>query len=72
MNTFKINRIDTSLGIFRISGMWSSESLADLITGLESIEMMGSDGWCLLDLSNDDVHHLIKTLAPSLLAHLQN
>ena len=71
MNNFNISRINTDLGIFRISGLWCDERLAPSKIDIESIEVMGTDGWALLNLSHDDIINLIKELTLKIIAHLQ-
>jgi hypothetical protein len=71
VNSFNVSRINTSLGIFRVSGFWCNENLEALKMNIDSIEIMGTDGWALLNQSNDNIIKLIKELTPILLAHLQ-
>jgi len=71
VNNFNISRINTSLGIFRVSGLWYYESLESFKIDIDSIEIMGTDGWVMLNQSSDDVINLIKELTPILLAHLK-
>ncbi|WP_157534163.1 hypothetical protein [Moritella sp. JT01] len=70
MNEFSISRINTDFGIFRISGLWSKESLESLRIDIHSIEVMGTDGWVLLNQSNEKVINLITDLMPTLKTHL--
>lgn len=71
MNNFNISRINTDLGIYRISGLWCDERLEASKIYIESIEVMGTDGWALLNLSHDDIINLSKELTPRIIAHLQ-
>lgn len=71
MDNFNISRINTDLGIFRISGLWCNGNLEPSKIDIESCEVMGTDGWALLDLSHDDVINLIRELTAAILAHLQ-
>ncbi|WDE09839.1 hypothetical protein [Thalassomonas haliotis] len=67
---FNISRIDTSLGIFRLTGHCCSKSCAPADLCVEKIEILGTDGWLVLALETDRVRDLIRDLAPELLAHL--
>jgi hypothetical protein len=66
MKKFNISRINTPLGIFRITGLWDTTQIAAMKINL--IEQMGTDGWVLLD--NAKIVHLISELMPILQAHL--
>jgi hypothetical protein len=68
MKKFNISRINTPLGIFRITGLWDTTQIAAMKINL--IEQMGTDGWVLLDNSNAKIVHLISELMPILQAHL--
>jgi hypothetical protein len=71
VNNFNISRINTPLGIFRVSGLWSYENIPALHINIDSIEVMGTDGWVLLNQSSDHVIELVKELTPILIIHLQ-
>jgi len=76
MNNFNISRLNTALGIFRISGVSDSESLASSkieITKVEvtKFEIMGTDGWVLLNRSSENINGIINELMPSIKTHLQ-
>jgi len=71
VNNFNISRINTDLGIFRISGFCCDERLETSKIIIESIEVMGTDGWALLNLSHDDIINLINELTPKIIVHLQ-
>jgi len=68
---FNISRINTDFGIFRISGFWSKESLDSFKVDICAIEIMGTDGWVLLNKSSNKVANLIADLIPTLQVHLQ-
>lgn len=70
MNNFTISRINTSLGIFRIAGFWCNENENACKIDITSIEIMGTDGWVLLNHASDDVISLIAELTPTLSVHL--
>ncbi len=70
MKLFKVSRIHTDFGIFKVSGEWSvKKTIAENIK-IHSIEVMGTDGWVLLDLNNCRSAELISKLQPLLLSHL--
>ena len=71
MDNFNINRISTNVGIFRVSGSWRHEDLSASLINIDSIEIMGTDGWVLLKQSNDKVLKLVKELTPIFIIHLQ-
>lgn len=68
MTDFTINRIHTDFGILRISGLWDANRLAALT--IHSIELMGTDGWVVLDQTSDMVTTLISDIAHTLQTHL--
>ena len=65
---FIITRLHTGRGIFRAEGDWNP-SRQELVH-LASLQMMGSDGWVALDLSDARVVALARELTPELLRHL--
>ncbi|HAS8376063.1 TPA: hypothetical protein I7762_20980, partial [Vibrio vulnificus] len=69
MESFKISRIHTKSGIFRLSG-----NINDGI-GLENIkfisaEYMGTDGWCELNLESEHTQRLLRSIQIEVLQHL--
>lgn len=70
MNNFNISRINTKLGIFRVAGYWCHENQAACKVAVSSIEMMGTDGWVLLNHASDNVVKMIAELTPTLTTHL--
>ncbi|MBB1398875.1 hypothetical protein H5163_14650 [Pseudoalteromonas sp. SG44-8] len=68
MESFNITRIDTEFGIFRISGLWDTLNVNALT--IISIEIMGTDGWVLLNQTYDAVTKLIIDLIPILQLYL--
>lgn len=74
MKPFHITRIHLNQGIFKITGEWlgihdsSAISLQSLT--LSKLEMMGSDGWLALDLSQEIVCKLMGEIKPQVLTHL--
>jgi hypothetical protein len=70
VNNFTISRINTKLGIFRVAGYWCHENQAACKVAVSSIEMMGTDGWVLLNHASDNVVKIIAELTPTLTTHL--
>ncbi len=69
MENFKISRIHTKSGIFRLSGVINDE------IGLESIryisaEYMETDGWCELNLQSEHTQSLLRSIQIEVLQHL--
>jgi hypothetical protein len=71
MNNFNISRINTGLGVFRLSGLWCNGNTEAIKIEIGSIEIMGTDGWVPLNKSSDNVINIIKELKPTLLDHLK-
>jgi len=67
---FNISRINTELGIFRVSGDWCFKIPDVENINLKSIEVMGTDGWVLLNITSEKNSQLINNLLPLLLSHL--
>lgn len=72
VNNFTISRINTNLGVFRVSGVWGQEKVPAILINIDSIEAMGTDGWVLLNQSSDHIINLVKDLTPIFITHLQN
>lgn len=70
MQLFNISRINTDFGIFRVSGEWSIETPTVNNVNLNTIEIMGTDGWVLLNQTSESNSQLIGNLLPVLLSHL--
>lgn len=70
MSNFTISRINTSLGIFRICGYWEHENQEVAKIDVSSIEVMGTDGWVLLNHTSDNVMNIISAIRPALTTHL--
>ncbi len=71
MHNFNISRLNTDLGIFRISGLSNNEKIDSEKIDISTIEVMGTDGWVLLNQSSDKVIKLTKELMPIIQAHLK-
>ena len=70
MQFFNISRINTDFGIFRASGDWCSKKPIVENISIKSVEVMGTDGWVLLNKTSDSNSQLINNLLPLLLSHL--
>ena len=70
MQFFNISRINTDLGIFRVSGDWCFKNPEIENITIKSIEVMGTDGWVLLNETSEKNSQLINNLLPLLLSHL--
>ena len=70
MQFFNISRLKTDFGIFRVAGDWCSEKPGVENINIESIEVMGTDGWVMLDKSSKSNARLINSLLPLFLSHL--
>ncbi|MFQ3231845.1 MAG: hypothetical protein ACI9DO_003240 [Reinekea sp.] len=70
MQLFSISRINTNFGIFRVSGDWCFNKPEVETINVKSIEIMGTDGWDLLDICSESNSQLINNLLPLLLIHL--
>ena len=68
---FTISRINTEHGTFRFSGLWEPENVEVSNLEVNSIEIMGTDGWVLLNQSSDKTVNLITILIPMLQAQLK-
>lgn len=77
MKSFRISRIHTPGGIFRLSGHYgqqverlsNTQSHAAQIV-YEKVEFMGSDGWCELDLHNPHAQSVLANIEEEIRAHL--
>lgn len=70
MQLFSISRINTELGIFRVSGDWCFNASYVENINLELIEVMGTDGWVLLNQTSESNAQLISELLPLIVSHL--
>jgi hypothetical protein len=70
MQLFNVSRINTDLGVFRVSGVWCFKQPEVENISLKSIEVMGTDGWVLLNKTSESNSQLINDLLPLLLSHL--
>jgi len=67
---FNVSRINTDLGIFRVSGVWCFKQPKVENISIKSIEVMGTDGWVLLNKTSESHSQLMNDLLPRLLSHL--
>lgn len=70
MQFFNISRLNTDFGSFRISGYWCSEKPKIENINIKPIEVMGTDGWVLLNKTSVSNSQLIDSLLPLFLSHL--
>jgi len=63
---FSISRLHTSQGVFRLEGMLSA--LGEV--SITKIEILGTDGWLLLTLSDRKVMSLCDKLHSEIVLHL--
>lgn len=68
MPTFNITRLHTKQGIFRLKGT-QGYNQPEKIT-IKEIEILGTDGWVILDLNNKKVLNLITSLHNEIIQHL--
>ncbi len=69
MENFKISRIHTKLGIFRLFGILNNESGIKNISYI-SAEYMGTDGWCELNLQSEHTQNLLRDIQIEVLQRL--
>ncbi len=66
---FVINRLHTSIGIFRLQGhLLTLDDHFEL--AIESAEFMGTDGWQLLDINTPHSQSLLKRIRNDIINHL--
>ncbi|WP_133408166.1 hypothetical protein [Parashewanella tropica] len=70
MELFNISRINTELGIFRISGHLSAHLVNSEFISYKSLQIMGTDGWISLNVSSNENSQLLSDLKPIILQHL--
>lgn len=68
--SFNISRIDTTSGIFRGTGFWCPQSCALAELRVETLDILGTDGWQPLALDIPRIRDVVWDLRPELLAHL--
>ncbi|ACA86133.1 hypothetical protein [Shewanella woodyi] len=70
---FTITRLNTSQGIIKATGEWNSDSLTMTENKLLifTLDIMGTDGWVALDLTQSKTKMLLDELNDEVLLHLQ-
>lgn len=69
MKEFKVSRINTKLGIFRLAGKRLSSS-EKVNVEYSSAEFMSTDGWCELDLASEHTRDILSRIQSEVLEHL--
>ena len=72
MKSFTVSRLNTAQGTFKIVGLFEPKNKLTLTIKITSIEMMGTDGWVLLDQTNITVINLINRLHSPISNYLQS
>ena len=72
-NAFIITRLNTTQGIIKATGEWASASLTmtDNALLILTLDIMGTDGWVALDLTQSKTKVLLDELNDEVLLHLQ-
>jgi len=70
MQFFNISCINTDFGIFRVSGDWCFKKTEVESINIKSVEVMGTNGWVLLNQTNESNSQLINNLLPLFFSHL--
>ncbi|MGV2872524.1 hypothetical protein [Colwellia sp. E150_009] len=70
MQFFNISCINTDFGISRVSGDWCFKKPEVESINIKSVEVMGTNGWVLLNQTNESNSQLINNLLPLFLSHL--
>jgi len=71
--TFSISRLNTHLGIIKVTGVWEPTPLGIVQAELQilTLDIMGTDGWVALDITRPKTLTLIDKLNSEILQHLQ-
>ncbi len=72
-NAFIITRLNTTQGIIKATGEWTPSSLTmtDNALLILTLDIMGTDGWVALDLTQSKTKVLLDELNDEMLLHLQ-
>ncbi|WP_434341080.1 hypothetical protein [Motilimonas cestriensis] len=73
MVQFSISRLHTSQGIFRLTGYHSCHDPVNpesVQIEVESIDVMGTDGWVALDIKASKTQQLLQQIDPEIVSHL--
>ena len=71
MKPFTVTRLNTTQGTFKIAGLFEPKNKLTFTIKITSIEMMGTDGWVLLDQTNITIINLINHLHSPISNYLQ-
>ena len=71
MKPFTVSRLNTEQGTFKITGLFEPKNRLTFTIKITSIEMMGTDGWVLLDQTNITIINLINHLHSPISNYLQ-
>lgn len=71
MKPFAISRLNTKQGTFRITGLFELKTPQNIAIEITSIDIMGTDGWVLLDQKNMTVINLMTSLHSLITNHLK-
>ncbi len=66
---FQISRLNTKIGIFRLSGKLDQVNNTDKLN-YKKVEFMGTDGWVELDLSSEHGQQICSRIETSVIEHL--
>ncbi|WP_220763430.1 MULTISPECIES: hypothetical protein [unclassified Shewanella] len=66
MANFTINRLNTSLGIVKLSGEFELTGSINIC----QLSIMGTDGWQALDIDHQHSQNLIKQIQTQIITHL--
>lgn len=69
LQNFALSRINTRYGIFRIIGAGSASGCSPQIRCV-SVEFMGTDGWCEMDITLPQTMTILTGIQPDILQHL--
>ncbi|GGI84212.1 hypothetical protein GCM10007978_22380 [Shewanella hanedai] len=72
-NAFIITRLNTTQGIIKATGEWAPSSLTmtDNALLILTLDIMSTDGWVALDLTQSKTKVLLDELNDEVLLHLQ-
>lgn len=68
---FSISRIQTNKGTFRLQGAIATEG-SEKHVSYESVEFMGTDGWCEMDLDSPHTKSLLAGIEDEVLSHVMS
>lgn len=71
MEGFHISRLQTSVGIFRLSGTINMQG-KNIEISYETAELMGTDGWCALNIESMMARDILNRIDPDVVKHLSS